>query len=92
MNAAVFLDRDGTIIQEKDYLRDPAQVEVFPGAFAGLKRLGEAGFKMFIVSNQSGVGRGYFTMEDVQRVHDHLLRELAGEDRGFVSSDAACHA
>lgn len=77
MNAAVFLDRDGTIIKEKDYLRDPAQVEVHPGAPAALRRISEAGFKLFIVTNQSGVGRGYFTLEDVDKVNTHLTREFA---------------
>jgi len=81
MNAAVFLDRDGTIIKEKAYLRDPAQVELLPGALAGLKRLGEGGFKLFIVSNQSGVGRGYFTLADVEQVNARISREL---DRGGV--------
>ena len=84
MNAAVFLDRDGTIIQEKDYLRDSAQVEVLAGAIAGLKRLGEAGFKLFIVTNQSGVGRGYFTLAHVDKVHAHLTREFARHGVRFV--------
>lgn len=76
MNAAVFLDRDGTLIKEKEYLRDPEQVEIFPGTITGLQRLAAAGFKLFIVSNQSGVGRGYFTLADVDRVNAHLAREL----------------
>jgi len=76
MNTAVFLDRDGTIIREKEYLRDPAQVELLSGALAGLKRLGATGFKLFIVSNQSGLGRGYFTLADVEQVNARLLREL----------------
>ena len=77
MNRAVFLDRDGTLITEKNYLRRPEDVVILPGAVAGLKRLGDAGFKLFIVSNQSGVGRGYFTLADVERVNEHLTRELA---------------
>jgi D-glycero-D-manno-heptose 1,7-bisphosphate phosphatase len=77
MNRAVFLDRDGTLIVEKNYLRRPEDVILLPGAAAGLKRLGDAGFKLFIVSNQSGVGRGYFTLADVERVNEHLTRELA---------------
>jgi len=77
MNRAVFLDRDGTLIAEKNYLRRPEDVVLFPGAAAALKRLGDAGFKLFIVSNQSGVGRGYFTLADVERVNEHLSRELA---------------
>jgi D-glycero-D-manno-heptose 1,7-bisphosphate phosphatase len=78
MNRAVFLDRDGTIIAEKGYLCRPEDVKILPAAPAGLKRLCDAGFKLFIVSNQSGIGRGYFTLADVERVNEHLCRELAG--------------
>jgi D-glycero-D-manno-heptose 1,7-bisphosphate phosphatase len=77
MKPAVFLDRDGTLIAEKNYLRRPEDVVILPGAAAGLRRLGDAGLKLFIVSNQSGVGRGYFTLADVERVNEHLTRELA---------------
>ncbi len=77
MDCAVFLDRDGTLIAEKNYLRRPEDAVILPGAAAALKRLGDAGFKLFIVSNQSGVGRGYFTLADVERVNEHLGRELA---------------
>ena len=76
MTRAIFLDRDGTIIKEKEYLRDPAQVEVFSAAPAALKRLADAGFKLFLVTNQSGVGRGYFTLADVDRVNARMLQEL----------------
>ena len=74
MNRAVFLDRDGTIIEEKNYLCRPEDVVIFPGAAAALARLQRAGFKLFIVSNQSGVGRGYFTLADVEKVNEHLLQ------------------
>ena len=77
MNPAVFLDRDGTLIAEKNYLRRPEDVVLLPGAVAGLKKLAGAGFQLFIVSNQSGVGRGYFTLADVERVNEHLCGELA---------------
>src|SRR6266566_2769751 len=83
MRRAVFLDRDGTIIEEKEYLRDPDQVAIFPGAPAALKRLQSAGFKLFIVSNQSGVGRGYFTLADVEKVNQHLVREFGPEGVRF---------
>ena len=79
MNRAIFLDRDGTLIAEKNYLRRPEDVIILPGAAAALKQLGAAGFKLLIVSNQSGVGRGYFTLADVERVNEHLHRELARE-------------
>ena len=83
MNRAVFLDRDGTLIEDKDYLHRPEEVVIYPGVAPALKRLQDAGFKLFIVTNQSGVGRGYFTIEDVQRVHDRLCRELARDGVRF---------
>jgi D-glycero-D-manno-heptose 1,7-bisphosphate phosphatase len=76
MAKAVFLDRDGTVIEEKHYLHRPEEVVIFPAAPAALKRLQDAGFKLIIVSNQSGVGRGYFTLADVDRVNRRLLDEL----------------
>jgi len=60
MKPAVFLDRDGVLIEEKNYLHRVEDVTFLPGVAAALKRLSDAGFKLFIVSNQSGVGRGYF--------------------------------
>jgi D-glycero-D-manno-heptose 1,7-bisphosphate phosphatase len=83
MNRAVFLDRDGTLIAEVNYLHRPEQVEIFPATRTGLKKLCDAGFKLFIVSNQSGVGRGYFTLEDVAKVNQHLCAELARDGIQF---------
>ena len=83
MNRAVFLDRDGTLIVEKNYLSRPADVKIFPATPAGLKRLGDAGFRLFIVSNQSGIGRGYFTLADADRVNEHLAREFARDGVRF---------
>ena len=80
---AVFLDRDGTLIEEREFLRQPEQVAVLPGVGAALKRLAEAGFALFMVSNQSGVGRGYFTMADVEKVNGHLCAELDREGVSF---------
>ncbi len=79
MNKAVFLDRDGTLIEERNYLCRPEDVVTFPGAGKALRTLQDAGFQLFIVSNQSGVGRGYFTMTDVDKVHRHLLAEFGRE-------------
>lgn len=78
MQRAVFLDRDGTLIVEKNYLHRPEDVIIFPGAGAALKRLGDAGFKLFIVTNQSGIGRGFFTLEDAERVNERVRSEFAG--------------
>ena len=83
MNRAVFLDRDGTIIAEKNYLHEVEDVMILPGAIPALKRLQDAGFKLFIVSNQSGVGRGYFTLAAVDKIHRHILEEFAREDVRF---------
>jgi D-glycero-D-manno-heptose 1,7-bisphosphate phosphatase len=75
--AAIFLDRDGTLIEERHYLSDPEQVVLIPGAAEALIELRDAGFALFLVTNQSGIGRGYFTMADVERVHDRLMQLLA---------------
>jgi len=83
MNRAIFFDRDGTLIAEKNYLCRPEDVAIFPGAAAALKRLADAGFQLFIVSNQSGVGRGYFTLADADRVNEHLAREFARDGVRF---------
>ena len=77
MKPAVFFDRDGVLIEERNYLHRVEDVVFLPGVAAALKRLQDAGLKLFIVSNQSGVGRGYFTLADVERVNEHLRRDLA---------------
>lgn len=79
MNRAVFLDRDGTLIAEKHYLHKPEEVEIFAGAGAALKKLSDAGFKLVIVTNQSGIGRGYYTLADAERVNAHVCHLLAAE-------------
>ena len=83
MNRAVFLDRDGTLIEEKNYLHKPEDVVIFPGVEAALKKLQDVSFRLFLVTNQSGVGRGYFTLEDVEKVHAHLSSELAQHGVNF---------
>ncbi|MGE4578844.1 MAG: D-glycero-beta-D-manno-heptose 1,7-bisphosphate 7-phosphatase [Desulfuromonadales bacterium] len=74
---AVFLDRDGTINVEKDYLHRLEDFEFIPGAIEAIKRLKESGFLIVVVTNQSGIARGYFTEDDVNRLHAHLQKELA---------------
>ena len=61
---AVFLDRDGTIIEEKEYLHRPEKVVIFPGVGPALRALQDAGFALIMVTNQSGIGRGYFSVAD----------------------------
>ncbi len=74
---AVFLDRDGTIIYDRGYLRDPEQVQLLPGAGEALSRLRKEGFYLVLVSNQSGIGRGLMTSEDLKQVHRRLVTLLA---------------
>ena len=71
------MDRDGTLIEERDYLSRPEDVALFPQAAAALRSLQDAGFKLIIVSNQSGVGRGYFTLDDVTRVNARMVQLFA---------------
>ncbi len=79
MHPAIFLDRDGTIIEDRNYISRPEQVFILPGASAALQRLQVAGYSLFIVSNQSGVGRGYFSLADVEKVNEHLRQEFSRE-------------
>jgi D-glycero-D-manno-heptose 1,7-bisphosphate phosphatase len=72
LRRAVFLDRDGTIIAEKDYLSDPDAVELLPGAAQALRLLHDAGFALVVVTNQSGIARGMYGLEDYQSVARHL--------------------
>lgn len=77
MKRAVFLDRDGTINEEKDYLHRIEDFVFIPGAVEALRRLHHAGFFLVVVTNQSGVARGYFDLSAVERLHRHLEEELA---------------
>lgn len=80
---AVFLDRDGTLNLEKEYLSDPARLEIFPGTGPALRRLMDAGFLLFIVTNQSGIGRGLYTEADMHAVNARLCAELAKDGVRF---------
>jgi D-glycero-D-manno-heptose 1,7-bisphosphate phosphatase len=71
-NRAIFLDRDGTIMEDANYCGDVSRVILIPGAVESLRRLQDAGYWLFVVTNQSGIGRGYFTHEAVLSIHRHL--------------------
>jgi D-glycero-D-manno-heptose 1,7-bisphosphate phosphatase len=77
---AVFLDRDGTINREVNYLSKPEQLELLPGAGTAIRRFNELGLKVIVVTNQSGVARGYLTEEGLDRIHESLERMLAEHD------------
>jgi D-glycero-D-manno-heptose 1,7-bisphosphate phosphatase len=92
LKPAVFLDRDGTLIEDRDYLSRPEDVTIFPGAAPALRKLRDAGFLLFIVSNQSGVGRGYFSLAEVENVNRHVIEEFARAgahfDKIYVAPEA----
>jgi D,D-heptose 1,7-bisphosphate phosphatase len=74
-----FLDRDGTLIVEKNYLSDPAQVELLPNAAEGLRVLRELGYGLIVVTNQAGVGRGYYTLDAMHACNQRLRDLLAAQ-------------
>ncbi len=69
---AVFLDRDGVLMEDASYVGDIERVVLIPGAAQALQRLQKAGYRLVVVTNQSGVGRGYFTRDAVEQIHAHL--------------------
>jgi D-glycero-D-manno-heptose 1,7-bisphosphate phosphatase len=73
---AVFIDRDGTIMQDADYCSDPKQVRLFPRVPEAFARLQSKGFKLIIITNQSGIGRGFFSVEQYRAVEAEILRQL----------------
>jgi D-glycero-D-manno-heptose 1,7-bisphosphate phosphatase len=83
---AVFLDRDGTINVEKDYLIDPRELAFVPGAPQAIRALNRAGYLVVVVTNQSGIARGYFSVAQVNRLHTHmqnLLQQYAASIDAF---------
>lgn len=74
---AVFVDRDGTLIREREYLSDPADVELLPGAIEALSAFAAAGYAIIVVTNQSGIGRGYYEEEAYRQVKAEVERRLA---------------
>lgn len=80
MNKAIFLDRDGTIIKDKHYLCDPAGIEFYDDAFEALRLMSAKGYRLFLVTNQSGIGRGMFSEEQMHQVHQELERLLAQQN------------
>jgi D,D-heptose 1,7-bisphosphate phosphatase len=79
----VFLDRDGTLIEDPGYLREPTQVRLLPGVVEGLRALRAAGFALVVVTNQSGVARGYLNEIQLAAVHDRMRELLAAGGVGL---------
>lgn len=80
---AVFLDRDDTIMVDAVYCKDPEDVRLLPGAAEGIRALADAGFLIVIATNQSGLGRGYFTEEDLAAVNGRLRHELRARGAAY---------
>ena len=86
-SSAVFLDRDGTLMQDADYCSRPDQVRVFDGVASALRQLKKAGYKIIVITNQSGIGRGFFTEEDYRAVEAEVSRQLGD---GLIDATYFC--
>jgi D-glycero-D-manno-heptose 1,7-bisphosphate phosphatase len=87
LSAAVFVDRDGTIIEDADYCSHPKQVKVFPGVPQALRHLKARGFKLIVITNQSGIGRGLFTIDQYRSVESEVSRQLG---HGVIDATYFC--
>lgn len=88
LRPALFIDRDGTLMEEVDHCSDPAQVRTYPGAAEELARARKLGWANIIVTNQSGIGRGYFTVAQFESVQAELLRQLGDViDGSYMAPD-----
>jgi D-glycero-D-manno-heptose 1,7-bisphosphate phosphatase len=74
----VVLDRDGTIVVDRHYLSDPDALEFEPGAEAGLRKMADMGFRLVVITNQSGIARGFFSLSKLEEVHERLRQMLHG--------------
>jgi D-glycero-D-manno-heptose 1,7-bisphosphate phosphatase len=81
---ALFLDRDGTLIRDAHYLKDPQKLEIIPSAGHALKKAKDAGFLLFLHTNQSGIARGYYDWSDVYACNAKMHREFGWEDDFFT--------
>ena len=87
LSPAIFIDRDGTIMQDADYCSDAREVKIFPRVAEALRRLKSKGFKLIIITNQSGIGRGFFTVEQYRAVEAEVLRQLGD---GLIDATYFC--
>ncbi|MEI7591016.1 MAG: HAD family hydrolase, partial [Deltaproteobacteria bacterium] len=88
-NIAVFLDRDGTIIEEVNYLDDLNKIVVYPSSYVAIKMLNDVGIKVIVVTNQSGVARGYFDEVFVKKTHEEIAR-LMNENGAHIDRFYFC--
>lgn len=88
-NRAVFFDRDGTLIEDMNYLRDPAGIKLMPGAVESVKKLREAGYRIIVITNQSGIARGMFTEETLEAIHGRM-RKMFAEQGAVIDAIYYC--
>jgi len=91
MRGIVFLDRDGTLIEEVGYLRDPSAVILLPGAAEGLRLLAREGFLLAVVSNQAGLAKGKFTRAEMEAVHRRFVSAFGAEGVAFDAVEYCPH-
>ena len=76
LKKAVFIDRDDTIVIDVPYCNTPKDLKLFKGVGNSIKKLNEAGYLVIIITNQSGIARGYFTQKTLEKIHEKLINEL----------------
>ena len=91
MKGIVFLDRDGTLIEEVGYLRDPAAIRPFPGVVEALRRLAEVGYLLAVTSNQAGLARGKFSAAEMEAVHREFVATFLREGVAFDAVEYCPH-
>jgi len=86
---AVFFDRDGTLIQEAGFLKSLSEIVILPGAFAAVRSVNQAGMRVIVVTNQSGIARGYLSEGDLDEIH-RRIRELFERERARIDAFYHC--
>ena len=87
LSPAVFVDRDGTLMEDADYCSDAKQVHIFPGVPEALRKLKTKGYKIIVITNQSGLGRGFFTLDQYRAVEAETLRQIGD---GLINATYFC--
>ena len=82
----VILDRDGTMVVDRHYPADPDALEFEPGAAEGLRKMTDMGCRLVVITNQSGVARGFFSLQQLERIHDRLRRMVESAGSGWKRS------